>query len=230
MTTMQTAGKVLEEMSLPVAPPTGVWEQFCRLKASLPAIVKDAKNPHFGSSYASFNSIMNSIRPALEEFSADFIHYVRAGELTTVFLVGGQLVAQSSIELPKLDQPQKVGSCLTYFKRYNVVLILGLETEDDDDANAASPAPPQRQQQPRQTQRQAPPQQAERIDRIYACNRCGTTDHIKVHPTSKGDLAVWCKAEGCREDYGGYVCKVSEAVYDKDSGLWRKPSQDDLPF
>ena len=38
----------------------------------------------------------------------------------------------SSLELPDISDPQKLGSCITYFRRYTLVSLLGLMAEDDD--------------------------------------------------------------------------------------------------
>jgi threonine dehydrogenase-like Zn-dependent dehydrogenase len=43
----------------------------------------------------------------------------------------------SEIALPILTDPQKIGSCITYFRRYNIVSIFALPQEDDD-GNTAS--------------------------------------------------------------------------------------------
>ena len=43
----------------------------------------------------------------------------------------------SEIDLPELIDPQKLGSCITYYRRYTLASLLGLQAEDDD-ANLAS--------------------------------------------------------------------------------------------
>jgi hypothetical protein len=45
----------------------------------------------------------------------------------------------SSIPLPQMDDPQKLGSAVTYYRRYTLQSLLGLQAEDDD-ANIASKA------------------------------------------------------------------------------------------
>ena len=45
----------------------------------------------------------------------------------------------SSIVLPQIDDPQKLGSAITYYRRYTLQSLLGLQAEDDD-ANSASQA------------------------------------------------------------------------------------------
>jgi len=46
----------------------------------------------------------------------------------------------SGIELPQNSDPQKLGSAITYYRRYTLVSLLGLQAEDDD-GNSAKPKP-----------------------------------------------------------------------------------------
>ena len=43
----------------------------------------------------------------------------------------------SGLKLPEISDPQKLGSCITYYRRYTLGSLLGLQSEDDD-GNAAS--------------------------------------------------------------------------------------------
>ena len=43
----------------------------------------------------------------------------------------------SEIALPQLNDPQKLGSCVSYYRRYTAQSLLGLQATDDD-ANLAS--------------------------------------------------------------------------------------------
>jgi hypothetical protein len=46
-------------------------------------------------------------------------------------------IFSSSLELPKLNDPQKVGSAITYFRRYTLQSLLGINAHDDDGNRAA---------------------------------------------------------------------------------------------
>jgi hypothetical protein len=50
------------------------------------------------------------------------------------------LKVSSAIKLPDLNDPQKLGSAVTYYRRYTLQSLLSLQAEDDD-ANTASKAP-----------------------------------------------------------------------------------------
>lgn len=57
----------------------------------------------------------------------------------------------SSIDLP-LGKPQEIGSSLTYFKRYNIWLLLNIISDEDDDWNASKQPIPTQTANPKFTQ------------------------------------------------------------------------------
>lgn len=104
---------------------------------------KDARNPFVNSHYASLNSVMQSCReallqngiwltqlpvPAPVELGAGYIGLItklthaESGQWQSSFIVA---------PLPKND-PQGMGSALTYCRRYALTAMLGIVTEDDD--------------------------------------------------------------------------------------------------
>jgi hypothetical protein len=44
---------------------------------------------------------------------------------------------ESEMILPSHPEPQKFGSLITYYKRYQLQALLGVNTEEDDDGNSA---------------------------------------------------------------------------------------------
>ena len=110
--------------------------------------IKDANNPFIGNDYATLNSVMESCRhlllqqgilvtqlpcPAPVELGTGHIGL----ETRFVHVESGQWLSSTAvIPLPKND-PQGLGSALTYARRYSLCAILGIVTEDDD-GNAAS--------------------------------------------------------------------------------------------
>jgi hypothetical protein len=53
----------------------------------------------------------------------------------------GNVNLESTFKLPELNDIQKIGSAITYARRYNLVAMLNLNIEDDDDGNATKPQP-----------------------------------------------------------------------------------------
>lgn len=108
----------------------------------LPAL-KDATNPFTKSNYATLNSVMESCRgellthgiwltqlpcPAPVELGAGHIGL----ETRLIHAESGQWISSLAvIPLPKND-PQGMGSAITYARRYSLCAMLGMVTEDDD--------------------------------------------------------------------------------------------------
>jgi len=104
-------------------------------------IKKDAKNPFFKSSYASLTNIQDSVHDALVE-SGLVYSQLPDGEhgLTTIIIhtESGEFLQSTYQMKPVKEDPQGVGSCITYQKRYALAAALGLRIDEDDDANKAS--------------------------------------------------------------------------------------------
>jgi hypothetical protein len=104
----------------------------------------DSKNPHFKNEYASLAAVRNAVVPA---FSAEGVactqHPTAAdGKLRLVTRLAGYGEVQESIlemALTKSD-PQSVGSCITYARRYALLAVGNVVGDSDDDASAAMPA------------------------------------------------------------------------------------------
>jgi len=108
-------------------------------------IKKEAKNPFFKSNYASLANILDVIRDPLTTNGLSFIQMpqfdgtLNKNVLTTRLMhVSGEYF-EGDYELnPTKQDPQSVGSAITYARRYALSSILGLNIDDDDDGNAAS--------------------------------------------------------------------------------------------
>lgn len=111
---------------------------------------KDAKNPHFRSNYADFNSVSEACRDALHRNGLTFIQPTRIHEsgvtvvVTRILHNSGQMIEGEYPVLAKdMTDPQKHGAGLTYARRYALASMLGIVQEDDDGNAAAGHAPAQ---------------------------------------------------------------------------------------
>lgn len=119
-------------------------------QAELKPVTKDATNPHFKSKFASYDGIVDTVRPVLAKYKIAFLQGTTTPESdaesrVTAITVETMLVHESGefitnavvIPLAKVD-PQGAGSALTYGRRYSLSALLGLATDEDDDANHAT--------------------------------------------------------------------------------------------
>ncbi|MBT2300410.1 ERF family protein [Variovorax paradoxus] len=105
--------------------------------------VKDAKNPHFKSTYADLSSVIDAVKPALNEAGIVFLQMPAPSDRDSLALTtrlvhesGEWIESTATCPLQKSD-PQGYGSAVTYLKRYSLASAVGLYQEDDD-GNAAS--------------------------------------------------------------------------------------------
>ena len=104
-------------------------------------IPKDASNPFFKSKYASLSNILETINDALNESGLSFVQFPTGenGLCTILMHAGsGEYFQAEYIMKPTKNDPQGIGSCITYQRRYALAAILGLNLDDDDDGNKAS--------------------------------------------------------------------------------------------
>lgn len=107
-------------------------------KKAFPEIKKDAVNPFFKSKYASLGNILDAIEPVLEKHGFYIRSLMESNTLTTQICLtsDGITILESKFKLPELADIQKIGSAITYARRYNLVAMLNLNIEEDDDGNA----------------------------------------------------------------------------------------------
>lgn len=140
--TEQTIGKVVFSDSpieiIQENKVSGLYPKLHAAKQKIGKVVKNANNPHFKKSYADINALVESVEPILLEQGLLLIQPIEQGLVSTLIIdieTGDKIV--SSMRLPDIQDPQKVGSAVTYYRRYTLQSLLSLQAEDDD-ANSAS--------------------------------------------------------------------------------------------
>ena len=98
-------------------------------------ISKDAKNPFFKSNYASLSHILDEISEPLRESGLVITQFPDEDGLTTILLhaeTGEFIQATYTMPVAKANDPQALGSAISYARRYAVSSILSLKIDDDD--------------------------------------------------------------------------------------------------
>lgn len=124
---------------------TTLVEALAAFQADLPQIALDGLNPHFKSKFATLSNITKIVFPKLSEhgFAFSVGSFVDNGLL----VLDAHLIHESgesrSAQFPITEtNPQKVGSSVSYYRRYALAALTGIVADEDDDGNAASaPAP-----------------------------------------------------------------------------------------
>lgn len=118
-----------------------------------PTLPKDGLNPHFKSRFTPLDTIVETVRPLLAKHGLAWAalpgYDEQTGHPVLEYLLihagtGEELQGRMPLLLQKQD-PQGLGSALTYARRYALSAVLNLVADEDDDGNTAS-RPAQRQQ------------------------------------------------------------------------------------
>tara|TARA_R110002012_G_scaffold32727_1_gene96288 strand:+ start:50 stop:475 length:426 start_codon:yes stop_codon:yes gene_type:complete len=117
---------------------TSIYNKLYKVQKEIGAISKNSKNPFYNSKYFDINSLIKQVTPILEKHKLLLLQPIREGKQYSVIidLDGGSV--ESSLELPTNLDAQKIGSAITYYRRYTLQSLLGLQAEDDD-GNGAIP-------------------------------------------------------------------------------------------
>ena len=115
------------------------------------SIKKGKTNPHFKNKYADINEVLEKVKPALNELGVVIIQLPEQDGLRTFLhdTESGTHI-EGYLEFSQKGDAQKLGSNITYYRRYSLVAMLGLEDEDNDgnaptatEKKTASTPPPQ---------------------------------------------------------------------------------------
>ena len=113
-------------------------EKLFNLQQEIGTVSKDASNPFYKSKYFDINSLIKQLQPLLKKHRLLLLQPIEEDMVVSKLIcVDGTGATISGLKLPVIADPQKLGSCITYYRRYTLSSLLGLQAEDDD-ANAAS--------------------------------------------------------------------------------------------
>lgn len=113
-------------------------------QGSIHGVKKSSKNPFFDSSYADLAALWDVIREPLAKQGLGVVQMpMQDNKLVTLLThSGGGYIQFAHPMSPKKDDPQGIGSCITYNRRYCIAAVLGLAQQDDDGNDASGKGAP----------------------------------------------------------------------------------------
>tara|TARA_R100000734_G_C3303011_1_gene93514 strand:+ start:778 stop:1191 length:414 start_codon:yes stop_codon:yes gene_type:complete len=99
------------------------------------ALKKDKSNPFYKSYYTDINSILKVVKPILKSEKLFLSQPIIKNEVITVIIdydTGEIFPERPEGIVLETSKPQERGSEITYYRRYGLLSLLGLEAEDDD--------------------------------------------------------------------------------------------------
>ena len=114
-----------------------IYKQLLEVQKEVGAISKDSKNPFFKSKYFDINKLIEVVNPVLSKHGLVLLQPIEDNKVYSKIFdanaeKGEKLCVESSLELPNLTDPQKIGSAISYYRRYTLSSLLGLQAEDED--------------------------------------------------------------------------------------------------
>lgn len=122
-----------------------LFEKLLKVQKEVGAVTKDKENPYFNSNYADINNYIDVLKPLLTKHKLVVMQpLMGVGEYgeqpalqTIVYDAESGESVWAVVPLPADKNPQKMGSSITYFRRYALQSFFCMQAEDDD-ANLAS--------------------------------------------------------------------------------------------
>lgn len=124
-------------------------QKLFEIRKAIKPVKKTEENPYFKSKYFDINILVAGVMPMLQEknilLNQPLIVVDGKSALKTSFWdIDSDDCIESVVLLPDGLDAQKMGSAITYLRRYSIQSLLCLEAEDDD-GNVASNAEPKYQ-------------------------------------------------------------------------------------
>lgn len=119
-----------------------IYSKLLAVQNEITGIKKGSTNPFFKSQYFDVNALIQALRPVLQANKLVLIQplvYREGKQLLSTQLIdvdSGEII-ESTMDLPTISDPQKVGSIITYYRRYSIQSLFLLEAVDDDGETGA---------------------------------------------------------------------------------------------
>ncbi len=112
-------------------------EALAKAQAGMEGAKKDSENPFFHQKYADLASIWDACRKPLSDNGLSVIQTTdnengKVVIITTLIHSSGEWVRGKLAIKPMKEDPQALGSAITYGRRYALAAIVGVSPEEDD--------------------------------------------------------------------------------------------------
>jgi len=175
---------------------------IAKFQAEVPVIPKSEQA--YGYKYAALDTIIERIRQPLAKHGLSFMHLVGEGGSVACLILheSGEYIQSNYVTLPEDNSNnrttpiQKMGSAITYAKRYTLSAMLGLSVDEDTDAAPAKKPTPKQAKAPAK-QKQLPELKpgADKWDKAVESLKAGTTTlaaiskHYRISIENQNKLA-----------------------------------------
>jgi len=167
-----------------------MYKKLLEVQKKIGAISKDSTNPFFKSKYFDINKLLDVVKPIMNEEGLLLLQPLSnidgiASIKTIIIDVETGDTIENNTPLTQINDSQKMGSAITYFRRYSLQSLLGLQAEDDD-GNKASKKKEEKGKSLKEVK--------ESIEKGFAFLKYAMIDEAKMREEYLGDKPI-------KEDY-----------------------------
>jgi len=110
-----------------------IYSKIASVKSEIGTLTKKSNNPFYKSKYLELSDLLEAVEPLLHSNGLLLMQPIVNNEVRSeIYDIETGEVTMSSIALPTIQDPQKLGSAITYFRRYTLQSLLSLQAVDDD--------------------------------------------------------------------------------------------------
>lgn len=126
-----------------------IYEKLEKVVSKMDKLSKDTTNPFYKSKFADLNQVIENVNPLLAENRLLLLQPIIDGHVVSKIIdIESKEEITSSIVLPIINDPQKVGIAITYYRRYTLKSLLSMQEEDDDGNGYNKKEPAKKQELP----------------------------------------------------------------------------------
>ena len=119
-----------------------MYKTLLEIQKEIEPVAKTSDNPFYKSKYFDINALLEAVKPILSKHNVVLLQpltHIEGHTAIKTILVDTDTgdAIEETVPITENPDPQKMGSAITYFRRYALQSLLGLQAEDDD-ANKAS--------------------------------------------------------------------------------------------
>lgn len=121
-----------------------IKQKIAEIQNEIGVLKKDTKGYNY--KYATLSQVQERLNPLLTQHKLLLTQPIVSNDgknvlITNIEELDGEGKIGSNMILPDLQDPQKLGSAISYFRRYSIVSLFALQQEDDDGAKASGKYP-----------------------------------------------------------------------------------------
>ena len=111
-----------------------IYAKIASVKSEIGTLTKKSDNPFYKSKYLELSDLLEAVEPLLEKHGLVLLQPIMDERVFSqiIDIEDPKQTIESWLQLPQINDPQKLGSAITYYRRYTLQSLLSLQAVDDD--------------------------------------------------------------------------------------------------